>query len=68
VEFEDSPAGANRWQVIATVTAAPFTTQLDTSTLAPGPYDLRAVATDSAGLSAVSRTLPGVQIVGGSHG
>jgi hypothetical protein len=67
VAFEDSPAGANRWQVIATVTAAPFKTQFDTSTLAPGSYDLRAVATDSAGVSAVSPTLPGVQI-GGSQG
>jgi hypothetical protein len=54
--------------VIATVTARPFTTQFDTSTLQPGSYDLRVIATDSAGVSAVSQTVAGVQIAGSSQG
>src|SRR5262249_30500171 len=57
VAFEYSEAGANAWIQLASVSAPPFSAQLDTSSLAPGRYDLRVVVTDSAGVSAVSPTL-----------
>jgi hypothetical protein len=47
VRFEYVPSGGTTWTPIATVTAAPFTTQLDTTKLADGAYDFRAVATDN---------------------
>jgi hypothetical protein len=66
VRFDYSPTGANTWEAIATVTSAPFTTTLDTSTLAPGGYDFRAVATDSAGVAAVTKVLTNRQVRPGS--
>ena len=48
VEFQRSPAGANTWTTIASI-SAPFTTNLDTTSLPEGVYDLRAVATDLGG-------------------
>ena len=48
VTFERSPAGAGSWTTIAVDTDAPFLVSLDTSLLADGRYDLRAIATDGA--------------------
>jgi Bacterial Ig domain/Bacterial Ig-like domain/Bacterial Ig-like domain (group 3) len=48
VTFERSPAGAATWTTIAVESTSPFTTNLDTTLVADGPYDLRAVATDGA--------------------
>ena len=57
VRFESSPASQNSWTTITTRTDPPYETGFDTATLAPGVYDFRAVATDSAGEteSAVAR-------------
>ncbi len=49
VRIERSPAAANSWTAICTATAAPYACTLDTTALANGSYDLRAVATDRAG-------------------
>jgi hypothetical protein len=66
VRFDYAPAGTSTWTSIGTATAAPFSVQLDTSGLATGPYDFRAVVTDSAGVSAVSKVVSGRQVQGGS--
>ena len=49
VQFEYSPAGADSWTTFRASTAAPYKAVLFTPPLANGPYDFRAVATDSAG-------------------
>ena len=49
VAFGVSPAGGGTWTEIASDTSAPFGTPLDTSTLADGLYDLRAIGYDSVG-------------------
>ena len=48
VTFERSPAGAGTWTTIAVDSSAPFSASFDTSLLADGLYDLRAVASDGA--------------------
>ena len=48
VTFERSPAGAGTWTTISVDSSAPFGASLDTSLLADGLYDLRAIATDGA--------------------
>ena len=59
VVFEASAAGADTWQSIAVRTRPPFAFAWDTESVgAPGPYDVRAIVTDSAGertVSAVAR-------------
>jgi hypothetical protein len=65
VRFDYAPAGTNSWISIGTVTAAPFSIQLDTAGLASGPYDFRAVATDSTGVAALSKTVS-ARVQGGS--
>lgn len=54
VSFQRSPAGAGNWTTIATRTVAPYSASLDTTTLTDGSYDFRAIATDNAGMSAIS--------------
>ncbi len=54
VTLEYSPAAADSWTALATLTAEPFSFELDTTLLADGLYDLRAVATDAAGNQTVS--------------
>lgn len=49
VRIERSPAGAGTWTAVCTDTTAPYACALDTSALADGLYDLRAIATDVAG-------------------
>ncbi|HEX9379917.1 MAG TPA: Ig-like domain-containing protein [Gaiellaceae bacterium] len=46
VDFERRPAGGGSWVTIASDTTLPWDTSLDTTTLADGLYDFRAVATD----------------------
>ena len=48
VTFERSPAGAGTWTTISVDGTSPFGASLDTTLLADGSYDLRAVATDGA--------------------
>jgi hypothetical protein len=66
VRFDYSPAGTNTWTAIGTATSAPFSVQLDTSTLSSGGYDFRAVVTDSANVAAVSKVVATRQVHGGS--
>jgi hypothetical protein len=56
VAFQRSPAGSGTWTTIATVAVAPYRVSFDTTTVADGAYDLRAVATDSTGASVESAT------------
>ena len=58
VTFERSPAGAANWSTIAVDNTAPFSASFDTSLLADGLYDLRALASDgsTAGASNVRTT------------
>ena len=49
VAFESSPAGAGTWSTIGSDSSAPYSVSLDTTSLAEGEYDLRAVTTDAAG-------------------
>ena len=51
VAFQTSPAGANTWTTRCNDTAPAYSCDLDTTTLADGLYDIRALATDSAGYS-----------------
>lgn len=54
VVVEGRPVGASSWQQICTVTAAPWTCSLQTAGLPDGAYEVRARATDRAGLETVS--------------
>ncbi|HEY8628684.1 MAG TPA: Ig-like domain-containing protein [Gaiellaceae bacterium] len=49
VTFERSPAGASNWTPIATDSSAPWSASFDTTAVADGLYDLRAVAADAVG-------------------
>jgi hypothetical protein len=54
VVFQTSPAGANTWTTACTDNSSPFSCSLDTTGLADGLYDIRAVATDNAGYTQTS--------------
>src|SRR5262249_3245971 len=56
VTIEWSPAGANQWHTIDSLTSPPYSTQFDTTTVPDASYDLRAQATDSSGATG---SLPG---------
>ncbi len=49
VVFETAPAGTTTWTTACTKTVPPFTCTFDTTTVADGLRDVRALATDSAG-------------------
>ncbi len=57
VSFQYKLASAGTWSVCGNAVGAPYTCTLDTASLANGPYDFRAVATDRAGNSTTSLTL-----------
>jgi chitinase len=54
VAFERSPAGAGTWTNICTDATSPYQCVFDTTLVADGAYDLRAVATDNAGNTSTS--------------
>lgn len=54
VVFSTAPAGTTTWTVACTKTVAPYTCTFDTTTVADGLRDVRAVATDSAGYTRTS--------------
>jgi hypothetical protein len=62
VDFERRAAGGGSWITIASDTTLPWGTSLDTTTLADGLYDFRAVATDGAGHTAASPIRSGVRV------
>ena len=49
IVIQRSTAGTNNWIAVCTDTTSPYSCSLDTTTLADGLYDFRAVATDYAG-------------------
>jgi hypothetical protein len=49
------PAGA--WSTICTVTTAPYTCPIDTTTVPDGTYDAQAIATDNAGRTTTQQLL-----------
>jgi len=51
VRFESSPAGAGSWTPACTVSSAPYACAWDTTAVADGARDVRAVAVDLAGYS-----------------
>jgi len=54
VVFSTAPAGTGTWTLACTKTVAPYTCTFDTTTVADGLRDVRAVATDSAGYTRTS--------------
>ena len=54
VVFSTAPAGTGTWTVACTRNVAPYTCNFDTTSVADGLRDVRAVATDSAGYSRTS--------------
>jgi chitinase len=54
VRFESAPAGGGTWTEACAVAAPPYTCAWDSGSVATGPYDIRAVATDLAGYSRAS--------------
>ncbi|HYM57700.1 MAG TPA: Ig-like domain-containing protein [Solirubrobacteraceae bacterium] len=51
VLFQSAPAGTSAWSDVCTDSSAPYSCGFDTTSVADGLRDLRAVATDSAGYS-----------------
>src|SRR5207302_73122 len=49
VAFQRRPSGSGSWTTIATDGTFPYSTSFDTTGVADGLYDFRAVATDTAG-------------------
>jgi hypothetical protein len=62
VDFERRPAGGGSWTTIASDSSTPWGTPLDTTTLADGLYDLRAVATDATGHTGTSPLRANVRV------
>ena len=63
VQVQRSPAGAGTWTDIgAADVTAPYSISFDTTSVANGLYDLRAVATDLAGNTGASPVVEDVQV------
>ena len=56
VTFERRPAGGGAWTSVATDVSSPYTTDFDTTAVADGLYELRAVALDGTGNTGTSTT------------
>ncbi len=54
VQLQVRAAGASTWSTICTTTSAPYSCSWNTTGLADGAYDLRAIATDKAANSTTS--------------
>jgi hypothetical protein len=57
VTIQRSATGAGVWTDVCTDSSSPYNCPLDTTTVADGRYDLRAVARDTAGNTATSATV-----------
>src|SRR5204862_2350485 len=62
VDFERRPAGGGSWVTIASDTTTPWGTALDTTALADGLYDFRAVATDQTAKTGTSAVRANVRV------
>ncbi|WP_228479436.1 Ig-like domain-containing protein [Microbacterium atlanticum] len=54
VAIQIAPSGTTTWSTVCAPTASPFGCSWNTRTVADGPYDFRAVLTDSAGKTTTS--------------
>jgi len=57
VTIQRAPTGTTTWTTICTAATSPYSCSLDTTTLASGGYDFRAIATDAAGNATTSAVL-----------
>jgi chitinase len=57
VKIQRSPAGAGTWTDICTDTTSPYSCSFNTTLVADGLYDLRAIATDNVNKATVSVTV-----------
>jgi chitinase len=57
VTIQRSPAGAGTWTAVCTDTTSPYSCSFDTTAVADGLYDLRAITTDNAGNTTTSTTV-----------
>jgi hypothetical protein len=57
VAIQRAPTSSSTWTTICTAASAPYACSLNTTTLADGGYDLRAIATDAAGNATTSAVL-----------
>ncbi|HEY6934438.1 MAG TPA: Ig-like domain-containing protein [Marmoricola sp.] len=62
VEVQYARAGTSTWTDVCTATAAPWSCRWNTTTVAGGSYDLRAIAVDNAGNSATSALVRGITV------
>ena len=57
VKIQAAPAGTTAWTTKCTLTVAPYTCNWDSTTVADGLYDFRAVLTDGNAVQTVSSTI-----------
>lgn len=57
VAIQRAPAGGTTWTTVCTASVAPYRCRFDTTTVADGLYDVRAVASDVAGNTTTSATI-----------
>lgn len=57
VRIQRAPAGSTTWTDICTDTTSPYSCTWDTTTVAGGAYDLRAILLDGAGKTTTSTTM-----------
>jgi chitinase len=57
VRYQTAPAGTTTWTDACTASSAPFSCSFDTTAVADGLRDLRAIATDAAGYTRTSATV-----------
>ena len=57
VTVQVAPTGTTTWKTACTATVSPWTCRFDTTTLADGGYDFRAIAADLVGNTATSATV-----------
>ncbi|TML63989.1 MAG: hypothetical protein E6G22_05250, partial [Actinobacteria bacterium] len=62
VQFQVSPAGASTWLPLGIASAAPYSVELDTTTLPDGLYDFRTVALDVAGNEGDGAPVTGIRV------
>lgn len=57
VQIQYAPTGTSTWKELCKVEEAPYSCRFNTTALARGSYDFRAIATDEAGNTATSATV-----------
>ncbi|QIX28443.1 signal peptidase I [Nocardioides sp. JQ2195] len=62
VRIQRAPSGSTTWSDVCSVSTAPYTCVWNTTVVADGPYDLRAVLTDGTGKQTVSATVTGRRV------